>query len=75
MITDLLAHWPVDMERSFLIGDRQSDIEAARNAGISGFLFEGGSLDEFAERLLDCTAADAPSDGFASNARQSTSSG
>ncbi|MGF1621995.1 MAG: HAD-IIIA family hydrolase [Rhodomicrobiaceae bacterium] len=53
MITDLMAHWPVDKRRSFLIGDKASDLEAAENAGIRGFLFEGGSLDDLAERLID----------------------
>jgi D-glycero-D-manno-heptose 1,7-bisphosphate phosphatase len=44
MILDLLQDWPVERERSALIGDNQSDIEAAALAGIKGCLFSGGNL-------------------------------
>jgi len=53
MIHDLMAHWPVRAEGSFVIGDRDSDIEAARAAGLPGFLFPGGDLDAFVADILD----------------------
>jgi D-glycero-D-manno-heptose 1,7-bisphosphate phosphatase len=47
MILDLMAHWPVRREGSFVIGDRPSDIAAATAADLPGFLFAGGDLDAF----------------------------
>jgi D-glycero-D-manno-heptose 1,7-bisphosphate phosphatase len=52
MLFDLIANWPVDSKRSFLIGDKDIDMQAARNAGIGGHLFPGGDLDAFVETIL-----------------------
>jgi D-glycero-D-manno-heptose 1,7-bisphosphate phosphatase len=52
MILKATAEHGIDLARSFLIGDRQSDLEAARRAGVSGFLFESGNLDDFVRDLL-----------------------
>lgn len=37
----------LDLEASILIGDKASDMEAARRAGVRGFLFAGGDLRAF----------------------------
>jgi D-glycero-D-manno-heptose 1,7-bisphosphate phosphatase len=52
MIHDLMKHWPVRRDGSFVIGDRDSDIEAAAAADMPGFLFTGGDLDAFVADIL-----------------------
>lgn len=47
MITDLLAGWGIDPAAALLVGDRESDLEAARRAGIRGLRFTGGDLAAF----------------------------
>jgi D-glycero-D-manno-heptose 1,7-bisphosphate phosphatase len=52
MLLDLIANWPVRRAGSFLIGDQESDLEAARAAQIAGYLFAGGNLDDFVAAIL-----------------------
>ena len=52
MLLQAMAEFPLKREASFLIGDKQTDIDAAHAAGIGGFLFRGGRLDDFAEWAL-----------------------
>jgi D-glycero-D-manno-heptose 1,7-bisphosphate phosphatase len=52
MLLDLIGNWPVERSASFLIGDKETDLEAARAASIAGYLFPGGDLDVFVQGLL-----------------------
>jgi D-glycero-D-manno-heptose 1,7-bisphosphate phosphatase len=52
MLIQAMTDFPVMKERSFLIGDKPADLEAAKAAGIRGFLFTGGNLARFAEWAL-----------------------
>ena len=51
MILRAIADWRIDPDRALMVGDKESDMEAARRAGIAGVLFEGGDLAEFLARL------------------------
>jgi len=52
MILDLVNKWPIDLDRSLMIGDRETDIAAATAAGVRGHLFSGGRLDDFLRAVL-----------------------
>jgi D-glycero-D-manno-heptose 1,7-bisphosphate phosphatase len=52
MLLRAMDEFPVDASRSFLIGDKQADMEAAQAAGISGYRFAGGDLDAFAQECM-----------------------
>ena len=53
MILDLLSRWPVDGDRSFLIGDQAHDVAAAEAAGIIGHkLAPGQTLAEALDLIL-----------------------
>jgi D,D-heptose 1,7-bisphosphate phosphatase len=58
MILRAFSDLQIDKDRSFLIGDKESDIEAARRAGIPGFLFSGGNLATFLKNRLGGLASD-----------------
>jgi D-glycero-D-manno-heptose 1,7-bisphosphate phosphatase len=45
MLLGLAEAWPLDMRRSVLIGDQETDLQAAAAAGIRGVRYAGGNLD------------------------------
>jgi D,D-heptose 1,7-bisphosphate phosphatase len=51
MLKKLLSEWSVDTSQSFLVGDNDTDLEAAAAAGIRGHLFAGGNLLDFVTKL------------------------
>ena len=53
MVLDLLRAWQLDPARSILVGDHDSDMQAAAAAGICGHKFPGGSLLDFVLPLLE----------------------
>ena len=44
--------WPIDKKKSFLVGDKETDLMAANNFGIKGFLFKDENLLEFIIKIL-----------------------
>lgn len=60
MITDLLGRFPVNADDSILIGDKVSDLEAARAASLRGYLFPGGNLETFVKQHLQPRSSNAP---------------
>lgn len=52
MLLDLIEHWPIETSGSFLIGDKDSDLRAAKAVGIDGYLFEGGNLAAFVDGVI-----------------------
>jgi len=52
MLLRLIAGHGADPARTVMVGDRDSDIAAARAAGIEGLLFSGGDLAEFLSPVI-----------------------
>ena len=52
MLLRAMDEWDVDPTRCLMIGDKASDMEAAKRAGITGALFTGGNLDDFIRPLI-----------------------
>ena len=57
MIERALQEWPIDVGKSFLVGDREHDVMAAQSARIAGYLYQGGSLLEIIKPRLNLAPA------------------
>ena len=53
MLLDLIAKWELDPARAVMVGDQQTDMQAAAAAGVTGHLFPGGNLLSFLRPILD----------------------
>ena len=52
LVLSLLQEFRLQPHEAIMIGDRQSDLQAASAAGVRGHLFEGGNLNQFVMPLL-----------------------
>lgn len=52
MLLGLARAHAIDMTHSHMIGDNQSDMDAAQAAGVRGHLFCGGNLADFIKRIM-----------------------
>lgn len=52
MINDAIKKYNIDKHKSFLIGDKRTDVLAAKNADLEGYLFNGGNLFERIGQIL-----------------------
>ena len=52
MIIDAIEKYKINREKSFLVGDRETDLEAAKNANVRGYLCEGGNLFKKIKEIL-----------------------
>jgi len=58
MILKLQREWTTDPSRSFVVGDRDTDVEAAIAAGVAGFKFTCGNLLDFLKERVQLRAMD-----------------
>lgn len=52
LLLKAIDEWSIDRDRCLMVGDQESDLEAARRAGVAGALFTGGDLDAFLGPLI-----------------------
>jgi D-glycero-D-manno-heptose 1,7-bisphosphate phosphatase len=52
MLLRAMRELPIDRDSSFMIGDKQLDLEAAKAAGVRGVMIEDGDLDALVRRVI-----------------------
>ncbi len=60
MLLDLIRSWELDPRRCLMVGDKETDMQAAERAGMRGHLFRGGNLLTFVTPLLLQAGFNAP---------------
>ncbi len=55
MIDEAIKKYNLNRDNCFMIGDKDIDVLAAKNAQIRGFLFEGGNLSYKIKKILNIT--------------------
>jgi D-glycero-D-manno-heptose 1,7-bisphosphate phosphatase len=58
MVLQAAKDYQVDLSQSLMIGDNQSDMDCAAAAGVAGYLFTDGRLDDFVEAILKGSESD-----------------
>ncbi len=53
LLIDLAKKWKLDLGRSVMVGDRNSDVEAGRRAGCHSYLFRAGNLHSLAQHIIN----------------------
>lgn len=56
MLKQAMTDFAIDVGKSFLVGDKATDIRAAEATGVRGFLYRRGNLDTFAQSCLAAMA-------------------
>jgi D-glycero-D-manno-heptose 1,7-bisphosphate phosphatase len=52
MVLQAARDHQLDLSQSFLVGDKASDMACAAAAGVRGYLYSGGRLDELVHTIL-----------------------
>ena len=52
LLFDLADKWQIDLGRSVMVGDRDSDVEAGQRAGCHSYLFDGDDLHHLAQQII-----------------------
>lgn len=52
MVLQAAKDYDIDLKQSFMIGDMPRDVECGQRAGIDGYLFTGGRLDDFVRAIV-----------------------
>ena len=52
MVLQAAKDYDIDLKQSFMIGDMPRDVECGQRAGMDGYLFTGGRLDDFVRAIV-----------------------